>query len=126
MGDETTSFIFFDGRFWLALVERRRDGKLSIARHVFGAEPTIPELRYFYLRALERLPFVDAPPGYRPPKAERLPEAGTARTSLDRFKDAVKERAEAAKSARGERRRLDEEEAFALRRERRKKKKRGH
>lgn len=125
MGDETTSFIFFDGRFWIALIERRRDGRLSIARHVFGAEPTNPELRHFYLHRLDRLPFLEAPPGYRPPKAERLPEAGTAATSLDRYKEAIRERAEAAACDRSRRRRLDDEEAFALRREKRKKKLRG-
>jgi hypothetical protein len=126
MGDETVSFVFFDGRFWIALIERRRDGKLSIARHVFGAEPTNPELKQFYVHGVQRLCFVDAPPGYRPPKAERLPEAGTAKSSLDRFKEALRERAEAAKGERSEKRRLDEKEAFALKQEKRKKKQRGH
>jgi hypothetical protein len=125
MGDETSSFIFFDGRFWIALVERRRDGTLSLARHVFGAEPTHPELKYFYLHELHRLSFRAAPPDYRPPKAERLPRAGAAMSSLDRFKEAVKERAEANKLERAERRRLDAGEAFALRTEKRKRKKRG-
>jgi hypothetical protein len=126
MDDETTSFVFFDGRFWIALVERRRDGKLFIARQVFGAEPANPELRDFYLHRLPFLSFLKAPKDYRPPKAERLPEAGAATSSLDRFKEAIKERAEAARVERGERHRQDAEEAFSLRQGKRKKKRRGH
>jgi Protein of unknown function (DUF2992) len=41
----TISTIFFDGRFWVAVVERHFvDGSVSAARHVFGAEPTNAEI----------------------------------------------------------------------------------
>lgn len=36
--------IYFDGQFWIAFYERTEDGILSIARHVFGPEPSQPEI----------------------------------------------------------------------------------
>lgn len=39
-----TLTVYFDGAHWKALYELRYDGLLSIAEHVFGAEPTDPEL----------------------------------------------------------------------------------
>lgn len=126
MGDETTSSIFFDGRFWVAVVERRRAGSLCIGRHVFGPEPTNPELRHFYERLVTELAYMEAPPDYRPPKAERLAHSGGAPSSLARYKEAQRERAEAQRADSRQRLRQEGEEAYALRQVRRKAKKRGH
>jgi hypothetical protein len=41
--------VYFDGQFWVALVERiRSDGTCLVGRHVFGPEPSNPELILFY------------------------------------------------------------------------------
>ncbi|MBU1079767.1 MAG: YjdF family protein, partial [Spirochaetes bacterium] len=63
--ENSTCTVFFDGRFWIALAVRTDEaGVASIARHVFGPEPTNPELLRFYLfvlPALRYLPGLPAP-----------------------------------------------------------------
>lgn len=40
----STLTVYYDGQFWVALVERENDGVLEVARHVFGPEPSLPEI----------------------------------------------------------------------------------
>ncbi|MCI1664746.1 MAG: YjdF family protein [Atopobiaceae bacterium] len=39
--------ICFEDPFWVGLVETEDDGTYNVARHVFGAEPTQPEVEEF-------------------------------------------------------------------------------
>jgi len=41
--------VFFDERFWVGVLESRDEGRLVVARHVFGPEPSNPELLDFML-----------------------------------------------------------------------------
>ena len=41
--------VFFDGQYWVGVLEVVDDGQLRAARYVFGAEPTGPELYEFAL-----------------------------------------------------------------------------
>lgn len=43
-GASITLTVYFDGQFWVALVERGNEGVLELARHVFGPEPSLPEI----------------------------------------------------------------------------------
>jgi hypothetical protein len=46
-----TMTVFFDQPFWVAVLETRDDdGTVRAIRHVFGGEPTNPELYEFLLR----------------------------------------------------------------------------
>ena len=36
--------VYFDGQFWVALYEREDEAGLAAARHVFGPEPSLPEI----------------------------------------------------------------------------------
>ena len=50
--------VFFEEPFWVGIAERVDDqGDYSVARQVFGAEPTDPEIYQFILQELDRLPF---------------------------------------------------------------------
>ncbi|MBN1630886.1 MAG: YjdF family protein [Thermoleophilia bacterium] len=40
----STLTVYYDGQFWVALVEQENDGVLEVARHVFGPEPSLPEI----------------------------------------------------------------------------------
>jgi hypothetical protein len=40
----TTLTVYFDGQYWVALIEQEEDGVLAVARHVFGPEPALPEI----------------------------------------------------------------------------------
>jgi hypothetical protein len=39
--------IYFDGQFWIGLIERVDDSRLRVARHVFGSEPSDIEVLAF-------------------------------------------------------------------------------
>ena len=81
--------VFFDGRFWIALAERSdQAGAASVARHVFGPEPSNPELLRFYLYVLPTLRFL---PGMPPARLEKKKRRGAGsrhpKKSLDAFKE---------------------------------------
>jgi hypothetical protein len=81
--------VLFDGRFWIALAEREGDdGTVSVARHVFGPEPTNTDLLRFYLHELGGLRFLagaDAPRA----KIRKKPaeERRRVKKSLDAFEE---------------------------------------
>lgn len=52
----STLVVYFDGQFWVGIVERVEDGALSSCRVVFGAEPSNEEVLDFVLREWVRLP----------------------------------------------------------------------
>jgi len=36
--------VYFDGQFWVGFFERRDGANASVARHVFGPEPSLPQI----------------------------------------------------------------------------------
>ena len=44
--------VFFDGQFWVGVVEQHDDAGLKVARHLFGPEPTSTEVFAFVQRAI--------------------------------------------------------------------------
>ncbi|PEA54749.1 hypothetical protein CON64_11170 [Bacillus pseudomycoides] len=48
--------IYFDGQFWIGIVEYEEKGKLKAFRHIFGKEPKDIEVLYFiYFDMLDKL-----------------------------------------------------------------------
>ena len=47
--------VFFDGQYWVGVLEIVEDQRLRAASHVFGAEPTGPELYEFALHGFAAL-----------------------------------------------------------------------
>jgi hypothetical protein len=39
-----TMTVFFDGQFWVAYYERDGENGFEVARHVFGPEPSLPQI----------------------------------------------------------------------------------
>ena len=52
--------VYFDSPFWVGVFERIEDGKLSVCRVTFGAEPTDCEVWEFVLRHYGELKFSPA------------------------------------------------------------------
>ena len=147
--------LFFDGRFWvgvLELHERRRGaetndqgGAVRAARHVFGAEPTDAELYDFLLThggaLIDRAAASPPVPVSRPVGSSSTSRPNPKRAARQAAKEAARVRpstaAQAAlatareeSSARGarnrsRRRRQEADEAWARRRERAKRRHRG-
>ena len=147
--------LYFDGRFWvgvLELHERRRGaeandqgGAVRAARHVFGAEPTDVELYDFLLThggaLIDRAAACPPIPASRSAGSSSAPRPNPKRAARQAAKEAARVRpstaAQAAlatareeSSARGarnrsRRRRQEADEAWARRRERAKRRHRG-
>ncbi len=49
--------IFFDKRYWVGTFERTDKEGYAVARHIFGAEPTDPEIYEFVLTHYQELEF---------------------------------------------------------------------
>jgi hypothetical protein len=49
--------LHFDGSFWKVQVERRSDGMLSVATHIFGTEPSDAEVYAWWLADAGKLYF---------------------------------------------------------------------
>jgi hypothetical protein len=49
--------IFFDQRYWVGTFERTDKEGYAVARHIFGAEPTDPEVYEFVLTHYQELKF---------------------------------------------------------------------
>ena len=51
--------LYFDGRFYVALLERQQEKLISLAKHIFGAEPSDAELYEFVLHEIQNLHFTN-------------------------------------------------------------------
>ncbi len=57
---KTSLTVFFDDPFWVGVFERLDEGKLSVCKVTFGAEPKDYEVWAFVLRRYDRLVFSPA------------------------------------------------------------------
>lgn len=49
--------LFYDKRFWVATFERTDKEGYAVAKHIFGSEPSDPEVHAFVLKEYESLNF---------------------------------------------------------------------
>ena len=133
----STLTVFHDGQFWVGIVERIEDGRLGVARIVFGAEPSDEEVLRFVVEKWHTLTFggsqvpderrLSKNPKRRQreaSKALKRPPAGTkAQIALAEQREASKR---AAAGIRKQRREAEKRARFEQRAEKRKEKKRGH
>ncbi len=133
----STLTVYHDGQFWVGLVEHIEDGKQSVARIVFGAEPSDEEVLQFVVRRWEKVIFYgdeepEAPKLTKNPK-RRMRNAAKAlkRPAMStKAQQALAEQREAFKregaQARKVRREEEKQVRFKRRAEKRKQKHRGH
>ena len=132
--------VYFDGQYWVGFFERHEGAMTSIARHVFGPEPSLPQIAELVSGpAWSRLTFLptDASDGPAPapaanPKRRQREAAREARATAPSTKsqDALKAAIEGLKTesaaAKRERRAEAAEDRWRQRVAKRKDKKRGH
>ena len=131
--------VCFEEPFWIGLIEKEDDGAYSVAKHVFGAEPTTPEVFSFVYDHWNDLRFthdvqveVKQSKRINPKRLQRMIEKemkanvrpGTkAQQTLAEQREMAKEASQALSR---ERREELKREQFAKRTEKRKQKHRGH
>ena len=135
--------VYFDGQFWVGVLERRDEGLVRAVKVTFGAEPSDTELYEWVSRhgnaLIERLESTAAVPTTRSPRAKRLnpkralrdaaraaqaPRASTAAQAALKADQEARGRAATVKRKQA---RIDKaSEQWAKKRERAKAKHRGH
>ena len=129
--------VFFDEPFYIGLFERVEDGRLTVAKVVFGAEPSDVEVyawlkeNYFLLRFSPAIDGVKEIRAAANPKRRQRQAAKAGFTGIGtRSQQAMQLAREDAKEARAvrsrEQREAEEERRFLLRTEKKKAKHRGH
>jgi len=132
--------VCFDGQFWIGLFEREDDDGLAVARHVFGPEPSLPQiaelvagpswsrLRFVLVTASEpRSRRQVANPKRRQREAAREARAVAPSTkSQEALKAALDEQKVETVAVTRERREAAAEERWQQRAAKHKEKKRGH
>lgn len=128
----------FEDPFWVGIIEVESEGDYRVARHVFGAEPTTPEVLRFVCDKWRELRFTDGiqvqveqAKRVNPKRLRRMIEKEI-RSSARRGTKAQQALAEQREAAKGEsealsraRREEQRRERFAKKTEKRKRKHRG-
>ena len=132
-----TLTVYFDGRYFSALSERSDEDGLRAAKHVFGPEPSDPEVYQWVLREFARLRYSPAVEGERRPRAAGNPKrrqrqaaqacsAGVGTRAQQALQLQREQSALERKSARRARTEAEEARKFQLRQEKKKARRRGH
>ena len=126
--------VWFEGPFWVGVLQREDGGRLTACRHVFGAEPKEQEVYQWLLREWQHLTFSPGVPAGdrnhdRPKRRRReaqTPPAGTG-TKAQQALQLQRERQKTARKAAVKQRREEQRERkLALRQEKRRQKHKGH
>jgi hypothetical protein len=131
-----TFTVFFEGPFWVGILESEHEGSLVVARHVFGSEPSNAELLDFMLYRFSGMRRSRPKPGQaeprtcapmNPKRAQRAARRAQARPPSTKAQAALSAALEEGAAERAvtsrEERRARVERRFSLRSE---KKKRRH
>ena len=128
--------IFFEEPFWVGVFERVSDGKLSVCKVTFGAEPKDYEIYEFVLKNYDRLRFSPAvvtdvkEAGCNPKRVQREVRKQVQNTGIGtKSQQALKLQQEQLKTERKivsrERREAEKQRQFELKQQKRKEKHRG-
>jgi hypothetical protein len=130
--------VYFDGQFWVGVVERYMDDGYSAAKTIFGNEPSDTEIfqfiRHGYSALSYSVPSQEAPAEIKhinPKRLQRLISKELSQTGAPtKAHDAIRSQIEMRKTERKEESKTRKEEKrernFQLKQEKKKKKHRGH
>lgn len=133
--------IFFDKRFWVGTFERTDKEGYAVARHIFGAEPSDPEVHEFVLNHYHELKFREAKEitiqiqRMNPKRVQREVRREMARMkntlqpstlAQDYMREEIEKKKKEKKSISSAEKQAHKDEQFSLKQEKRKEKHRGH
>ena len=129
--------VFFEDPFWVGVIEKQEDGKLSVCKITFGAEPKDSEIYEFMLKHYADLRFskpvaaeekqrADSPKRRQREAKKLLENVGVGTKS----QQALQQQREAAKTERKqqskEQRDAEKQRLFDIKQQKKKEKRRGH
>jgi hypothetical protein len=133
--------IFFDKRFWVGTFERTDKEGYAVARHIFGSEPSNPEVHEFVLNHYHELKFGEAQEiiiqiqRMNPKRVQREVRREMVRmkeTSMpstlaqDYMREEIEKKKKEKKSISSDEKQARKDEQFLLKQDKRKEKHRGH
>lgn len=133
--------IFFEKRYWVGTFERTDKDGYAVARHIFGAEPTDPEIYEFVLNHYHELKFgelkeVNIQIQRMNPKRvqrevrremERMKETTKPSTiAQDYMREEIEKKKKEKKSVSSAEKQARKDEQFALKQLKKREKQRGH
>lgn len=133
--------IFFDKRFWVGTFERTDKEGYAVARHIFGAEPSDPEVHEFVLNHYHELKFGEAKEIHiqiqrmNPKRAQRevrremarIKESTTPSTlAQDYMREEIEKKKKEKKTITSAEKEARKEDQFVLKQKKKKEKHRGH
>ncbi len=133
--------LFFENRFWVGTFERTDKEGYAVARHIFGREPSDPEIHEFVLKSYHELKFGEAKEiniqiqRMNPKRAQREVRREMARMkemtqpstqAQDYMREEIEMKKKDKKSISSAEKQVRKDNQFALRQEKRKEKHRGH
>lgn len=133
--------IFFDKRFWIGTFERTDKEGYAVARHIFGAEPSDPEVHEFVLNHYVELKFGEAKEvsiqiqRMNPKRVQRevrremekMKETSKSSTlAQDYMREEIEKKKKEKKSISSAEKQARKDEQFSLKQEKRKEKHCGH
>lgn len=136
-GSSGTLTVFFDDPFWVGVFERVEEGKLSVCKVTFGAEPKDCEVWDFILRRYDALKFgsavqtelkqrADNPKRRRRNAKKTVQMNGIGTKSQQALAVQREELKTERKKYSREQREAEQERRFAIKRNKRKEKHKGH
>ena len=133
--------IFLDKRFWVGTFERTDKEGYAVARHIFGAEPSDPEVHEFVLHHYHELKFGEAKEittqiqRMNPKRVQREVRREIARMkemlkpstlAQDYMREEMEKKKKEKKSVSSAEKQARKDQQFFLKQEKRKEKHRGH
>jgi hypothetical protein len=133
--------IFFEKRFWVGTFERTDKEGYAIARHIFGGEPSDPEIHEFVLNHYHELKFGESKEiniqiqRMNPKRVQREVRREMARIkettqpstlAQDYMREELEKKKKEKKSISSAEKQARKDDQFALKQEKRKEKHRGH
>jgi hypothetical protein len=133
--------IFFDKRFWVGTFERTDKEGYAVARHIFGGEPSDPEVYEFVLNHYHELKFGEAKDitihinRMNPKRMQREVRREMARMketskpstlAQDYIREELEKKKKEKKAVSSAEKQARKDEQFSLKQEKRKEKHRGH
>ena len=134
---ESKLTIYYDEPFWAGVFERIDNGKLSVCKVTFGAEPTDAQVREFVLSNYCRLRFsapikaeqkqkADNPKRRQRNARKQMESSGIGTKSQQALQKQYEENKMERKQLSREQREAEKQRQFELRQQKRKEKHRGH
>lgn len=132
-----TLTVLFDAPFWVGVFERVENGRLTVAKVTFGAEPKDYEVQDFVLRHFYDLKFSpavaaeehrtsDNPKRRQRAARKQMQEAGIGTKSQQALQLQLEAAKTKRKQASREQRETEKQRQFDLKQQKRKEKRRGH